>query len=231
MVGARAATPAVRFAASALAVVLTACFPTIQPARIDPGFRLDVGMTALADQSRNGVAQGADVLLYGGPAYGFGRRVEIGVPVGTYLEEVTATDRYARNFVVWPYVKLALLGPESRQHLALIAQSALIAPANVGVRYGYDLGRWEPYGGVSVVFSGGPAGDDQFVTRYQEKSQSLIVALAGATWNAPGRPGIELGVLRNRYDEGAVFGDFGQATQMRTLYDVYAAVRITAVRW
>lgn len=165
-------------------------------------------------------------MLYAGPVYGFGRRVEFGIPVGTYLEEATSADRYQRNFVMWPYLKLALLEPDSPHHLAVIAQSALIAPANLGVRYGYDLGAWEPYAGVSAVFSGGPAGDDPFVTRYQEKDQSLIALVAGAMWNASGHPTIEVGLLRNRYQEGAVYGDFGQPTRPVTLYDLFVGGRV-----
>jgi hypothetical protein len=207
-----------------------ACFPTFHTARIDPGFRIDAGFTALGDQRRNNERQRPDHIVYAAPAYGFGRRVEVGIPVGWYFEEGFGasgqTYEYDRQFVVWPYVKLALNEPTSRNHFALIGQSAFIGPANIGFRYGRDFGSWEPHVGASLIFSGGPAGDDPVVTRYQELHQNLAAASIGATWNGPGRPTIEVGVLRNRYDEGAVTGDFGQPTVPHTLYDYFISVRV-----
>lgn len=100
---------------------------------------------------------------------------------------------------------------------------AWFLPANVGLRYGRDFGAWEPHAGVSVIFSGGPAGDDPVVTRYQENGQMLLALAIGATWSSAG---IELGVLRNNYEEGAVYGDFGQPTRARTLYDVFVGARL-----
>jgi hypothetical protein len=214
------------------ALITSACFPTFHTARVDPGFRLDAGFTALADQRRNDARQGPDHIVYVAPVYGFGRRVELGVPVGWYFEEGLGARGepydYDRQFMVWPYVKLALNEPASRNHVALIGQSALIGPANIGLRYGRDLGGWEPHAGVSFIFSGGPAGDDPVVTRYQELRQSMIAASIGATWNVRGRPAVEVGVLRNHYAEGAVFGDFGQPTVPRTLYDFFVSFRLSS---
>ena len=211
-------------------LLASACFPTFHNARVDPGFRMDAGFTALADQRRNNERQRPDHILYIGPAYGFGRRVEIGAPFGWYFEEGVgrAGQAYAtdRHFMIWPYVKLAMNEPDSRNHFALIGQSAFIGPANIGVRYGRDLGSWEPHVGISWIFSSGPAGDDPVVTRYQELHQSLTAASIGATWNTRGRPSIEFGILRNHYDEGAVTGDFGQPTTPRTLYDYFVGIRV-----
>ncbi len=215
-------------------VVLTACFPTFQSPRVDPGFHGDVGITYIGDQVRNGEQQGPDLMVYLAPAFGFGDRVELGVPVGLYLEEgleglsgdgFEAISESPRTVVVWPYAKIALLPSRASDHLALILQGAWFTFANVGLRYGRDLGAWEPHAGASVIFSGGPAGDDPFVTRYQEKGQLLLAFAIGATWEVAGRPGIEVGLLRNHYEEGAVYGDFGQPTTPRTLYDLFIGAR------
>jgi hypothetical protein len=217
-----------------IGVVLCACFPTFQSPRIDPGFHADIGLTYITDQTRNDEPQGPDLMIYAAPTFGFGDRVEVGVPVGVYLEEglqglgsdIDQVNESPRTLALWPYLKFALLPSEARDHLALLLQGVWLLPANVGLRYGRDLGSWEPHAGVSVIFSGGPAGDDPFVTRYQEKGQLLLSAAVGATWNVSGRPAIELGVLRNRYEEGAVYGDFGQPTTTRTLYDLFVGGRV-----
>jgi hypothetical protein len=206
----------------------------MQTARIDPGLHLDVGVTYLGDQLRNDEQQGADLMAYLTPSLGVGDRFEIGLPIGVYLEEgfeslaSDALERFGespRTLVLWPYLKTALLSRDSPSHLAVIVQGAWLFPANIGVRYGRDLGSWEPYAGVSLVFSGGPAGDDPAVTRYQEAGQTIVTASVGATWETIGRPAVEIGVMRNHYREGAVYGDFGQPTTTRTLYDLYVAAR------
>ena len=205
-----------------LVLLLTACFPTMQTARIDPGLHLDAGVTRLGDQVRNGEPQGDDYLAYLAPSIGIGDRVEVGLPVGFYHQD-GLDDRYA---LLMPYLKLALLPPASRDHLAVVAQGWLVLPANLGVVYGRDLGSWEPQMRVSWIFSGGPAGDDPFVTRYQEAGQSMVALAVGASWPTAGRPMVEVGLLRNRYREGARFGDFGQPTTPRTLYDLFVGVRV-----
>lgn len=215
----------------ALPLLLSGCFPTFQTARVEPGFRLDAGLVVLADQQRNGEPQGTDGLLTVAPVYGFGERLELGLPVGVYWEEGIGRSGYgtgtqSRNFVILPYAKFALLEPRARDHLALIFQGAGILPGNLGLRYGRDLGSWEPQIGLTWIISGGPAGDDPVITRYQESNQSLVVASLGATWRGPGRPSVEVGVLRNSYREGAVFGDFGQETTPRTLYDLFMGIRV-----
>ena len=116
-----------------------------------------------------------------------------------------------------------MLPSGASDHLAAVLQGAWFAPANIGLRYGHDFGTWEPHAGLSLIFSGGPAGDDPFVTRYQEKGQLLLAFAVGATWSALG---VEVGVLRNRYEEGAVYGDFGQPTTTRTLYDLFVGGRV-----
>ncbi len=211
-----------------------ACFPTLHTARIDPGLHVDVGVTVLGDRVRNGEPQGPDYVAYVAPSFAFGNRVELGLPMGIYLEEGFASlsaDAFTRfgedprMIVLWPYLRFAMLPADGPHHLAFIAQGAWMIPANVGVRYGRDLGSWEPYGGLSLIFSGGPAGDDPAVTRYQESGQSMVALVAGATWNSFGRLTAEIGVLRNHYQEGAVYGDFGQPTASRTLYDLFLGAR------
>jgi len=149
------------------AVLLGACFPTFQSPRIDPGFHVDAGITYIGDQVRNGEEQGPDIMAYLAPTVGFGDRVELGLPVGLYLEEGlkslvgSAFEEFGespRTVVVWPYLKFALLPSGAPDHLALILQGAWFTPANVGLRYGRDLGSWEPHVGLSLIFSGGPAG-------------------------------------------------------------------------
>jgi hypothetical protein len=206
----------------ALALALAACFPTFQTARIDPGVHLDAGVTYLNDQPRNAEPQGNDYLAYLSPSVGFSDRVEIGLPLGFYLQDGLA-DRYA---LLMPYLKLATLGPDSRDHLAVVAQGWLALPANLGLIYGRDMGGWEPQLRLSTIFSGGAAGDDQYVTRYQEHRQTMFALAVGASWKTAGRPAIEAGVLRNHYREGARFGDFGQPTMPRTYYDLFVAFRV-----
>jgi hypothetical protein len=219
----------------ALASLLVAgCFPTLQSPSVEPGLHIDVGATLIADQRRNDQAQGHDYFVYVGPSWGFGERLEIGVPVGIYLEEgltsleSDAEERFGtdpRTISAWPYLKLALNNAESRDRVALTAQAALFVPASLGITWGRELRGWSPLAGATVIFSGGPAGDDPLVTRYQEKGQYLIAAHAGAELHMPVRPTLAIGVLRNHYSEGALFGDFGQPTVERTLWDVYAALR------
>ena len=69
------------------ALGMAACFPTFQSPRIDPGFHLDAGVTYIGDQVRNGEEQGPDIMAYVAPTVGFGDRVELGLPIGAYLEE------------------------------------------------------------------------------------------------------------------------------------------------
>jgi hypothetical protein len=215
--------------------MLAGCFTAMQPARIDPGFHVDAGVAFLSDQVRNDEPQGPDYIAYVAPAVGLGERVELALPVGIYLEEGTASlsgdavQRFGtspRSLVFWPSAKFALLPSESDHHLAAVLQGFVPPFLSGGLRYGRDFGSWEPHAGVSVMMSSGPAGDDPFVTRYQEKGQFLMTFAVGASWNVAGRPAIEVGVLLNHYDEGAVYGDFGQATTPRTLLDLYAGGRI-----
>lgn len=205
-----------------LTLALGACFPTMQTARIDPGLHLDAGVTWLGDQVRNDEAQGDDLLAYLAPSIGFGDRVEVGFPVGFYYEE-GASDRYA---LLMPYLKLAMLPTESKDRLAVVAQGWLALPANLGLVWARPKGSWEPQLRLSWVFSGGPAGDDPLVTRYQESGQSMVALAVGASWPVAGRPMVEVGLLRNHHREGARYGDFGQPTTPRTLYDLFVGFRV-----
>ncbi len=215
-----------------LAAMLGGCFPTFQAARIDPGFHLDAGAVAVHDQVRDSQPQGPDYLGYVAPSFGFHDRLEFGIPVGIYLqngfEPASEHGLSGSQFVLMPYLKSALLAP-GRDHLALSVQTAWIAPANVGLEYGRDMGSWEPQVSGTVIFSGGPAGDDPLVPRYQESGQFTLALAIGATWKVAGRPAVEIGLLRNHYREGAVFGDFGQPTTPRTLYDVFVGMKIGVI--
>lgn len=211
-------------------VTLLGCFPTPRSPRIDPGLRLSASAVRLADQTRNERLQRTDYLAAIEVSYGFGDRLELGVPLGLYWEDglgrTEARGEETRTLVLLPYLKLALLPTDSKTHLAASLQAAWFLPANVGIHVGRDLGSWEPYVGLTWIASGGPAGDDPVVTRYQEASQLMFAPKLGATWLGPGRPQLEAGWLVNHYREGAVYGDFGQPTQRRTLVDFFLGLRL-----
>lgn len=206
-----------------------ACFPTHQAARIEPGFRVDAGAILLADQPRHGTPQGRDVIATITPAYGFGRQVELGIPIGIYDE---GDDYEGNGVMILPYVKAALLPPESKNHLSISAQTALIFPTNFSVHFGRDLGRWEPQVSASYILSGGPAGDDPIVTRYQQAGQSLQAVSFGATWNLPTRPAIDVGILRNSYQQcgNTSYCAPGVEPTRITLYDVFVGLTLNVIR-
>jgi hypothetical protein len=216
--------------ALALPLILTACFPTLHTARVEPGLRLDVSAMVLHDQPREGRSQGADGMLSVTPKYGFRDRVELGLPFGVYWEEgfglggaLDATE--GQQLVVLPYVKVALLPSGGRDHLAVFGQAAVILPGSVGVRYGRDMGWWEPHVGLTWLFSGGQAGDSPIITRYQQRDQTLILASAGATLHTPGRPVVEVGVLHNRHVRSEFVN--GNPTTSRFSYlDAFVAFRV-----
>ncbi len=210
-----------RFALLALLLPAIACFPTFHTAQVDPGFRLDAGASVVADRARD---EPADYVAYAAPAFGLGHRLEIGLPIGVYMQD----GLRSRQLLFLPYAKLALHERDARDHVALIVQSAaLVIPSIFGLRYGHDFGNWEPIAGVTVIKSGGPAGDDPVVTRYQQLHQSLIALSVGATWNRAGYPGIELGVLRNAFDENAYSAQGVPAAVRHTLYDLFIGMRIS----
>ena len=79
------------------------------------------------------------------------------------------------------------------------------------------------------IFSGGPAGDSPVVTRYQQEDQALLLGSFGATLFVPGRPVVELGVLRNSYSERDYSGGT-PATVHHTFYDLFVGVRVGTSR-
>lgn len=228
----RRAGPAM--AGLAAVLVLAGCFPTVRTPRIDPGYHVDAGVTWLGDQRRDERPQGPDYIGYVAPSWGVSERVELGVPIGFYLEEgfESLGDSAFYEFgsdqahlVVWPYVKLGLLDPEGPHDLALSAQAAAVLPANVGLHYGIERDGWEPYAGVTFIFSGGPAGDDPAVTRYQQEEQTLTLFSAGAAWSGRGEPTVEIGVLRNRFLDRVRSGGDDRGRIVRTAWDLAVAVR------
>lgn len=204
----------------------------MQTPEVAPGLHVDAGAMLLSDQPRDGQAQGPDLFGWVTPSLGFGNDVEVGIPFGWYLEDGlrgdTAQDAFgssSRHLVILPYAKLALADTPAHK-LAGVLQLGPTFISSVGLLYGRDFGSWMPYGAVKWVASGGPAGDDPFITRYQEKSQLLLVFSVGAESRRPGRPALEAGVLLNHYREGAVYGDFGQPTRPRTLLDAFVTARV-----
>ncbi|MBL0171724.1 MAG: hypothetical protein IPP90_13565 [Gemmatimonadaceae bacterium] len=220
-----------RITGCGLALGSTACFPTFHNARIDPGFRLDAGATTIRDQPRDNQPQPPDYLATVSPAVGFGHRLEVGVPIGVYMANGLRRQQGVyteRGMVVMPYAKLALLDATSRDHLAVFVQtSALIIPSIAGIRYGRDYGTWEPHAGLTVIQSGGPSGDDPVITRYQQLHQSLITLSVGATWMVAGYPGVEMGVLRNAYDENRFTAQGTLEPTRHTLYDIFVGLRVS----
>jgi hypothetical protein len=222
-----------RLVAFPLLLATGACFSTFQNARIDPGFRIDAGAILLTDQTRHTVRQGPDLITYLAPVYGFEQRVELGIPVAIYDEGIlssNASGPSGTSVLVMPYLKLGLLPLDSKSHLAVIAQSSYIAPANVGIRFGRERGTWEPHIGATYVFSGGAVGDDPSITRYQEENQTMFAVSAGATLLRPHRTAFEIGVLRNSYDEITGFDPGGARIVHRTLYDLFVGVRMNLLR-
>lgn len=209
-----------------------ACFPTMQTPEVTPGLHLDAGATVLSDQRRDGRSQGPDLFGWVAPSLGFGHVVEIGIPVGWYLEEGirSVTDRQAfgnspSQLVILPYGKFAFVDTPS-QKLAGVLQLGPTFVSSLSLLYGRDFQSWMPYGTVKWIKSGGPAGDDPFITRFQQKGQLLLVLSAGAQSRREGLPAIEAGVLIDHYQEGAVYGDFGQPTTPRTLVDFFLTARM-----
>ncbi len=125
----------------------------------------------------------------------------------------------------WPYLKLGLLDAESVHDLALSLQAADIFPANVGLHYGPELDGWQPYASVSALLSAGPGSDSPAVTRYQWEAQTLFTISAGVTWDAPGEPAVEIGMLRNHFLDRGFIAPGERREIPRTVYDVFIAAR------
>lgn len=222
-----------RLAAILLAACLPAlggCFSTLQSARIHEGFHWMGGAAVLSDQTRNDENQGADVLLFTGPAFGFGA-VEVGIPVALYHENGLHGNEprpgdYGRTLLPFTYLKVGLWQGR-RDAVAIAGQTVyLFIPASATVIYSRDYGRWSPYVSAKYVFSGGPAGDDPVIERYQEDDQYILAGTVGVEYTGAPNTAFEVGVMRNSYAEGRVFGDFGQPATRRTLYDLFAGFRL-----
>lgn len=213
-----------------LAVGFAGCFPTFHNARIDPGFRLDAGATIIRDQPRNNQPQPADYLAYVSPAVGFGHRLEVGVPLVWYADNGLQKSSSGGPGLMF-YTKLALLESTSRDHLAVFVQGALPIiplPTMAGIRYGRDRGTWEPHVGLTFIHADDGNGDFySSADRFAQRRQSLITASVGATWNVAGYPGVEVGVLRNAFDQDLPPGPVSFETKRRTLYDLFVGLRVS----
>lgn len=222
-----------RIAALVLLGLTAGCFPTLQSAHINPGLHLAAGTAVLGDQPREGRPQGTDVVAFFSPSYGFRQAgLEIGLPVALYLEEglqslgSDATSRFGsspRTLLLAPYIKLGF-NQGHRDKFAVVGQAAWVFPSSLTLIYSRDYGAWTPYTSVKYVVSGGPAGDDPVITRYQEAGQSIWVGALGVERRGGANPAIEIGIMRNSYLEGTVYG--GQATGRRTRYDLFAGLRV-----
>ena len=172
-------------------VLCAGCFPTFQSPRIDPGWHFRAEAMGLTGKRVDYQISGPDYMVTLDPAYGFGRRFELGVPFGVY----SSAGGYTYP-IIQPYAKLALDDPSQPTHIALVAQGV----GNFSAIVGHDLGRWEPHASLSYIPSmGGQHSDFAIYTRYGEDDQTLVAATIGTTFNTPERPAIEIGLLRNSY--------------------------------
>lgn len=194
--------------AASLVTACGACFPTYQSPRVEPRFHVDADAMAISGHRVSYRVNGPDYMVTITPAYGFGRRLELGVPLGAYFGGSGQTYP-----VLLPYAKLALGNLDQPDHLAIVAQ----ASGSVGVMVGHDRGTWEPQAMLwHVASAGGQHGDFAFSSRYAQDNQSMMAAALGATFKRPERPAIEVGVLRNSYTTS---GD-------HVLYDVFVRAKI-----
>lgn len=207
------------------------CYATLQTADVQEGFHISAAGGVLTDQARNGREQGADLIFFITPSYGFGSEespgwVEVGLPIGMYLEEgfeSIGEDAFGQfgqdpeQFLILPYVKLGLL-PEGSNRLALLGQSAFfVFPSSVTLIYSRDLTHHTPYLALKYIFSGGPAGDDPIITRYQQEDQVIWSLAAGNEFRTALHPTLELGILFNSFiDDGS----------RQTRVDVFLASRV-----
>lgn len=175
------------------------CFPTFQSPRVEPGWQTTAAVTVIGNRSQGINTPNYMVTL--APSYGFGRRFELGVPVG-----VTASPPDERGndgqrwLMVAPYAKLALNRADSKEHVAVILQTAAIVPTSLGIRYGHDAGKWEPEFGFSYIVT--ESGDDHFSSdRRMFQSYSLWMASFGAEYfTSAARPAWEVGLLLGNHD-------------------------------
>src|SRR4051812_13560153 len=112
------------------------CFPTFQSPRVEPGWQTSVAATAIGNRSQDINSLAYLVALT--PSYGFGHRFEVGIPLGytTSPPDRNNADGTHR-FMFAPYGKLALNGADSKDHLALILQTAALLPNSLAIRYGH----------------------------------------------------------------------------------------------
>lgn len=176
---------------AAVLCVCGACLPTFQSPRVTPGFRVDADAMVLSGGRIDSYSAGFDYMISINPAYGFGRRFELGAPIGAYwYGGVGAVP------ILMPYAKLALGDPESNTPIAVIGQF----PGSVAALVGHDLGSWEPQAMASFISPAGKQhGDFTIHSRCAQDNQSLVVASIGAAFKTPDRPAFEVGVLRNSY--------------------------------
>jgi hypothetical protein len=221
----------------AVGMVISGCFATLQSAKIRRGFHLTLTGSILSDQTRNGKPQGSDVIGFVSPSVGFGNTTgfEFGLPFGWYLEEgfasldedeVLTFGQEVKNFLVLPYLKVGF-NQDKKDKFAFVGQTSYIFPASLTFIYSHDFKGATPYVSLKRVFSGGPAGDDPMITRYQEHNQSIWAIALGVEWAVPLNPAIEVGMFRNSYEEGFVYGHFGGVGQKRVLYDFFLGGKIT----
>jgi hypothetical protein len=213
----------------AMGMVISGCFATLQSAKVKKGLHLTLNASFLTDQPRNGKSKGSDVIGFITPSIGFGKTtgIEFGFPFGWYLEEsfesldedaVLRFNQEVNNFLVLPYLKVGF-NQDKKDKFALVGQTAYIFPASLTFIYSHDFKRLTPYVSLKKVFSGGPAGDDPMITRYQEENQSIWAIAFGVEWAVIFNPAIELGMFRNSYQE--------RVGQKRVLYDFFLGGKIT----
>ncbi len=203
-------------------------FTTFQTARVKQGFHFTPSSAILSDKMGDGKTQGHDVNAILTPGLGHiekYKRIEIVVSLGGYLEEEFNSSNsggpqiFGQNVkepLIFPYLKVGFK-QNGRNKFAIVGQSAFMLPASLTFIYSYDFTRWTPYVSMKRVFSGGSAGDDPIVTRFQEKDPNIWVFGVGTECQMPLNPGIEFRILRNSYNEDLQLTPFSTTTKRQVL--------------
>ena len=207
----------------ALSLIFCGCFTTLQTAKVKQGFHLTAATGILTDQKRSH-SHGSDIVYSITPSYGFGHRIEVGVPVLWYRwDDVYSPWRMGEKRtegMVLPYLKFAYT--HQKNAVAIVGHAWLILPSSFTLIYSRSFDRWTPYFAVKSIFTADhPEELPDVIFRYQRNNQSIWVFSVGAEWHAKYNPVIELGLFRNSYQEYEPRGP------KRVLYDLPVGMGIT----
>lgn len=214
-----------------ICLTMTGCFTTLQTAKLRKGFQFSLNAARLTDQERRGQPQGPDIVGLLTPSYGFGKSsgIEFGVPFGWYWEEgmkswsgngAGSPGSNARHFTVLPYFKIAL-NQHKKDKIAFLMQFAYVIPMSMTLIYSHDYPRWTPYVSLKTIFSTHQVTEAIHVDRYHQPDQVIWVLAIGVEFNVQNFPLIELGVMRNSFEDREIYGTERHVTQ----YDWYLGIK------